>query len=201
MLTSLSIAAGQIACQSASPSPSVPAPRRSLTDSGGQPRNLFVSVGESFSPRTGAVALHDFRPDVAPVDSGGECVVGRTPGSSATVVQVYFPSRAAVKSQMSITFDSSGRLVRVSDRWGVPKIPSTVGMAPAQRDSTLRSATASVRSTSITLDYAVDQAFVLNRGGGRPTDAIMGPVRDVERLPQLGPPAARLERARKLCGV
>jgi hypothetical protein len=102
---------------------------------------------------------------------------------------------------MSITFDSAGRLVRVSDRWGVTKVPSTVGMTPAQRDSTLRAASMGTRSTSVTLDYAVDQAFAMNRGGGRPTDAITGPVRDVERLPKLGPPLARIERVRRLCGV
>jgi hypothetical protein len=54
---------------------------------------------------------------------------------------------------------------------------------------------------TVTLDYAIDQAFAMNRGGGRPTDAITAPVRDMERLRQLGPPAARIERVRRLCAV
>jgi hypothetical protein len=102
---------------------------------------------------------------------------------------------------MTITFDSTGRLVRLADRWGVTRVPSTVGMTPAQRDSTLRVASTATRSTQVMLDYVVDQAFAMNRGGGRPTDAITGPVRDMERLRQLGPPSARIERVRKLCGV
>jgi len=191
----LAAALGQLACHSSSaPSSSPPAPAP-------QARDVLISIGESFSARGGAAALRDFTPELAPVDSGGECVVGRTSGSGATVVQAYFPSRTAVRTQMSITFDSAGRLVRVSDRWGVTRVPSTVGMTPAQRDSTLRAASTATRSTQVTLDYAVDQAFAMNRGGGRPTDAITGPVRDVERLRQLGPPLARIERVRRLCGV
>jgi hypothetical protein len=191
-LTALAAAIGQLACRSAAP-PAAPAP--------GQPRDLFVSTGESFTARNGAAALRDFKPELAPVDSGGECVVGRTGGSGATVVQAYFPSRAAVRTQMTITFDSAGRLVRVSDRWGVRPIPSMVGMTPERRDSTLRVASTGMRTTAINLDYSVDQGFAMNHGGGRPTDAIAAPARDIERLPQLGPPAARIERARHLCGV
>lgn len=187
-LATLGATVGQIACRSAAPA-------------AGQPRDLFVSTGESFTARNGAVAFHDFKPELAPVDSSGECIVGHTGGSGATIVQIYFPSRAAVRTQMTITFDSSGRLVRVSDRWGVRPIPLTVGMTPEQRDSTLRVASTGMRSTAITLDYSVDQGFAMNRGGGRPTDAIAAPARDIERLPQLGPPVARIERARHLCGV
>ena len=127
--------------------------------------------------------------------------MSRTSGSGATVVNAYFPSRTAVRTQMTINFDSAGRLVRVTDRWGVTRVPSTVGMTPAQRDSTLRAASTATRSTQVMLDYAVDQAFAMNRGGGRPTDAITGPVRDVERLAKLGPPSARIERVRRLCSV
>ncbi|HEY2163315.1 MAG TPA: hypothetical protein VGH04_04960 [Gemmatimonadaceae bacterium] len=189
----LAAALGQLACHSSvAPSSSAPAP---------QARDLFISVGESFAARGGAAALRDFTPEVAPVDSGGECVVGRTSGSGATVVQAYFPSRTGVRTQMTINFDSSGRLVRVSDRWGVTRVPSTVGMTPAQRDNTLRAASLATRSMTVTLDYVLDQAFAMNRGGGRPTDAISAPVRDMERLRQLGPPVARIERVRRLCAV
>jgi hypothetical protein len=195
-LAALSVAAGQFACRASSTATSTSSPTPAS-----QPRDVFVSVGESFAAQSGEAAWHAFVPDVAPVDSGGECVVGRTGGSGATVVQAYFPSRLGVRTQMTITFDSSGRLVRVSDRWGVVRAPSTVGMTPAQRDSSLRAATFGPRTTQVSLDYAVDQAFVMNRGGGKPTDAITGPVRVIERLPRLGPPVARIERARRLCGV
>jgi len=42
---------------------------------------------------------------------------------------------------------------------------------------------------------------VMNRGGGKPTDAILATVRAIERLEKLGPPIARVERMRRLCGV
>jgi YD repeat-containing protein len=122
----LAAALGQAGCRSSaapSSSPSAPAP---------QARDVLVSVGESFSARSGAAALRDFTPELAPVDSGGECVVSRTSGSGATVVNAYFPSRTAVRTQMTITFDSAGRLVRISDRWGVTRVPSTVGMTPVR---------------------------------------------------------------------
>ena len=41
----------------------------------------------------------------------------------------------------------------------------------------------------------------MNRGGGKPTNAVIGTIRSMERLDKLGPPVARIERARKLCGV
>jgi hypothetical protein len=57
------------------------------------------------------------------------------------------------------------------------------------------------RSTSISFDYAIDQAIVSNTGGGQPTNAIIGAIRDIEKLDKLGPPTVRLARARKFCGV
>lgn len=72
---------------------------------------------------------------------------------------------------------------------------------PEQIDSLIRKAEASIRSTTINMDYAIDQAIVSNRGGGKPTVAVLGTVRAVKRLEKVGPPAARLERMRKLCGV
>jgi hypothetical protein len=71
-----------------------------------------VSVGDSFSPQTGAAAIRAFVPEVAPVDSGGECMLLRTGGSGATIVTAFFPKRTSVQTQVNITFDSSGRLVR-----------------------------------------------------------------------------------------
>jgi hypothetical protein len=53
----------------------------------------------------------------------------------------------------------------------------------------------------LSFDYAIDQAIVMNRGGGKPTNAVLGTIRSMENVAKLGPPAARIERARKLCGV
>jgi hypothetical protein len=103
--------------------------------------------------------------------------------------------------QVSVTFDSAGRLVRYSERRGVVRFAPTPGMTPPQIDSLVRATEAKVRSTSISMDYAIDQAVVSNRGGGKPTEAVLGSVRAIERLDKLGPPVARMERMRKLCGV
>lgn len=92
--------------------------------------------------------------------------------------------------------DSRGRAARLGNH-----VQSTAGMTEAQRDSVLRASAAAVRSTTISFDWVIDQAVVMNRGGGRPTNAILGPVRAIERLDKLGPPVARLERVRTLCGV
>jgi hypothetical protein len=157
-------------------------------------------VGESFSPRTGEAAVKAFIPEVAPVDSGGECFVTRTGGSGATLVSASFPRRTAAHTQASITFDSSGRLTRFSERRG-GMVPPMIGLTQEQRDSTIRAVSASTRSTLITIDYAIDQAIVQNRGGGRPTDAILSNIRAIEKMEKFGPIVARVERVRRLCGV
>jgi hypothetical protein len=163
-------------------------------------QRMRVVMSESFSPRTGEAAVKAFIPEVAPVDSGGECFVTRTAGSGATIVSASFPRRTAAHTQASIMFDSSGRLIRFSERRGA-MLPPTTGMTPEQRDSTVRATNAAMRSTLITIDYAIDQAIISNRGGGRPTDAILSNVRAVEKIEKFGPIVARVERVRRLCGV
>jgi hypothetical protein len=160
-----------------------------------------VRIGESFSPETGDAAIRAFVPDVAATDSGGECTLNRTGGSGATIVNAYFPARAGAKSQVTITFDSARHLVRYSERHGIPHLGSMTGLSDAQRDSVMRAADAAVRSTSVSFDYAIDQAVASNRGGGKPTHAVLGTVRAMEKLESLDVPAARQERVRKLCGV
>jgi len=183
-------------CRSA-PAPAAPAP----VARGDTIRRVDVFIGESFSPRTGAAAIAAFVPEIAPTDSGGECMVSRTGGSGATIVSAAFPSRATSHTQATMVFDSSGRLTRFSERRGGTRIPPTAGMTAAQRDSTVRAASLATRSTSISLDYAIDQAVISNRGGGKPTDAILTNVRAVEKLEKFGPVVARIERVRRLCGV
>lgn len=197
MVVALAVTTGVVSSCRSSPAPAAPAPvsRADTT------RRVNVFIGESFSPRTGSAAIAEFVPDIAPTDSGGECMVSRTGGSGATIVSVAFPSRAASRTQATIVFDSSGRLTRYSERRGGSRIPSTVGMTAAQRDSTVRVASLATRSTTISLDYAIDQAVISNRGGGKPTDAVLSTVRAVEKLEKFGPIVARIERVRRLCGV
>lgn len=191
------VSAIAVACRASSPPPAAPAPA-----SGSGPLvRTSVRIGETFIPKTGDSAVRAFVPDVPAEETGGECSLLHTGGSGATIVIAYYPSRARPRMQVTVTFDSARRLVRYSERRGIPHIPSTAGMTPAQRDSVARAADASMRSTTISLDYAIDQAIASNRGGGQPTNAVLSNVRTAEQLDNLGRPAARLERMRKLCGV
>lgn len=191
-----------LSCRSSSPQEPAASPAPVASAPASQPMiRTRVSMGDPFTPRTDEASLNAFVPDVAPVDSGGECSVYRTGGSGATIVTAYFPKRAGAHTSTSITFDSAGHLIRFSERRGAMPIPTTADMTDAQRDSVMRAATAARRSTSISFDYAIDQAVVSNSGGGRPTNAILGTVRAIEKLEKLGPPTARLARVRKFCGV
>jgi hypothetical protein len=189
-----------VACASANSSrPATPATAPA------PPTDLFVrtraGASETFIPAQGEAALQSFVPDVAAEEDGGECSLVRTGGSGATIVTAFYPKRSLPRMQVTTTFDSGGRLVRYSERRGIPHFAPAPGATPEQIDSLIRKTEASIRSTTINMDYAVDQAIVSNRGGGKPTVAVLGTVRAVERLEKLGPPAARLERMRKLCGV
>ena len=103
--------------------------------------------------------------------------------------------------QVNITFDSSGRLVRYSERRGIPDMSTSKGLKIEQLDSLIRAQEAKTRSTTVSLDYGIDQGIAMNRGGGKPTKAVIGTVREIEQMDKLGPTTARLERVRKLCGV
>jgi hypothetical protein len=181
-----------LACHSATQtSTSSPAPKVRLT----------VARGESFSPSSGDSAIAAFVPEVQPVDSGGECRLFRTRGSGATMATAYFPSFDSARTSVTLAFDSAGHLVRFGDRRGGVRFRTPEAITEAQRDSAMSVARAAVRSTTISFDYAVDQAVAANEGGGKPTQAVIGPVRSMENLQKLGPPTKRLVRVRQLCGV
>jgi hypothetical protein len=158
-----------------------------------------VATSESFVPGTGPQALKAFVADVKPDEAGGECSLTRTTGNGALIATAFYPTRAASATQVTIAFDSAGHAARYSELRGVPHIKP--GLRIAQVDSARRAIEAVMRSTSITFDYAVDRAFALNRGAGKPTVAITSTVREMENLDNLQKPAARMERMRKLCGV
>ncbi|MGH7329527.1 MAG: hypothetical protein ACREJX_14370 [Polyangiaceae bacterium] len=142
-----------------------------------------------------------FIPDVAPNDSGGECALRKMGNSNATIATASFPARAAARMNVAITFDSVGHLVRYAETRGVPHAKGlTMSMGETKRDSLLKAAQDAVRSTVITLDYAVDQGILNNRGGGKPGNAALSSAHDVEALPALGI-RARMALMRRLCGV
>ena len=186
------------------PSPSS-APSGDTSRVARQPTDLLVrtrvTTGGSFSPQRGDSALKAFVPEVAPFDSGGDCFTGKIPGSGVTMVSASFPSRKDRRTSITLTFDSAGHLARYSELRGVPTLPPMNNLTDAQRDSAVRAADDAIRTTSLSFDYAIDQAIVMNRGGGKAPNAVMGTIRSMERLDKLGPPIARIERARRLCGV
>lgn len=156
---------------------------------------------ESFRPARGDSAIRAFVPDVAPVDSGGECNVSKPFGSSVTFVTAYFPSLDSARTNVGLTFDSAGKLVRFYDRRGSVRVRYPRGATAAQRDSIAAAAEGRLRSTQISFDWPVDQAIARNSGGGKPTVAVIGTIRSMENVAALGPPTQRIQRVRRLCGV
>jgi hypothetical protein len=158
-----------------------------------------MGTEDRFIPGMGAQALKDFVAEVKPDESGGECSLSRTRGNGALMVIAYYPTRSASNTQVVITFDSVGHVVHYTETRGVPHIKP--GLRMEQADSARRAIEATMRSTSVSFDYPVDRAFAMNRGAGKPTVAITSTVREMENLENLQRPTARMERARKLCGV
>jgi hypothetical protein len=193
-----------MACAKASttPAPAVtPATVTERTTSGSSGLIMLRSAATDgrFIPGTGPHALKSFVADVQPDESGGECSLNRSRGNGALTVVAYYPTRTASNMQTVMTFDSVGHLVHYTETRGIPHIKP--GLRLEQADSARRAIEATMRSTSISLDYPVDRAFAMNRGAGKPTVAITSTVREMENLDNLQRPAARMERMRKLCGV
>ena len=157
---------------------------------------------ESFTPLRGDSALRAFIAEVAPYEEDGECQLLRTSGSGATTVSAAFPTRASARMTVAISFDSAGHVVSYSETRGVPPPVKLPPGTPRDRlDSAFAVGRAAVRSTVVTLNFPLDRAMIMNRGGGKPTNAVMAAVVQVEHLASLAGPAARMERVRKLCGV
>ena len=163
--------------------------------------DVFVRE-ESFTPLHSEAALRAFVAEVPPYEEGGECQLMRTAGSGATRVVAFFPSRAASRMTVAMTFDSVGHLVAYSETRGVPPPVRLPPGTPRERlDSAFAAGRAAVRSTVLSFNYPLDQALIQNRGGGKPTSAVLAAVAQAEHLASLADPAARMERVRKLCGV
>jgi hypothetical protein len=172
--------------------------------SGDSVRTLVrVSFGEAFSPNVGPEAVKAFVPDVAASEAGGECATRPLPmGSKATSVIAYFPGRTLPVMTVSLVFDSVNHLVQYSEARGVTGLRNIpAGTSSVARDSMLKAVHDATRTTHISLNYALGQGTARNFGGGKPDNAVLGTVREVESLPALGPVKDRLARIRKLCGV
>jgi hypothetical protein len=162
-----------------------------------------VSFGEPFSPDVGPEAVKAFVPDVAATETGGECAIRPLPmGSKATSVVAYFPARTRPVMTVSLVFDSASHLVQYGEARGVTGLRNVpAGTSNIARDSMLKALHDATRTTSISLNYAIGQGTARNFGGGKPDNAVLATVREIESLPALGPVMDRLARVRKLCGV
>lgn len=151
--------------------------------------------------QTSADQMRAFVLDVPPFDEGGECTIARPNGAGTTLVAAYFPTRHSPKALVNLTFDPKGAFVQYTETRGVMHFALPPAATPAKRDSVRDSVVAATRSTSISLDYPMDRGTVMNRGGGQPSNGILGPVATIIALPQVGDVMKRLERVRTLCGV
>jgi hypothetical protein len=156
---------------------------------------------EPFMPLGTDSAIAAFRPDVQPADSAGRCNTMRTTGSGARVVSAEFHARDSTMTRASFMFDSAGNLIRFIDQRGSRGFHVPPGATSAQFDSARRANELRNRTTHIQLDFASDYALAVNNGGGRPSVAINGTVRQLETLPALGPPTERMKRMRLFCGI
>ena len=194
-VSTLTIACASTPRQSTPSTSTASAPARPTADT--QTRIRITRDG--FTTTSSDSAVRGFVPDAHPVDTGGLCNVRRT-GNGSTSVSASFDDRDTTGTTMTVWFDSVGHLVRFADVWGGARVRPPVGATRAQIDSSFN-ARVSKRSTSITLDWSIDQALVINSGGGKPTVAVTSSVRTIESLPQLGPPTKRIQFIRRLCGV
>jgi hypothetical protein len=151
----------------------------------------------------GVDPLQSFRPEIAATETGGECNFWRTSlGPRAANTIAYFPDRATAKMTVQITFDSTGRLTQYYETRAPVNYPSLPPATPvATRDSLFKLAREAHRSTSISVDYVTDRAYVSNFGAGRPDVTVTAKPVEVESLSRFGPVKDRLARVRKLCGV
>ena len=165
---------------------------------------LSACAGHAATPAPASEgAFRRFRPDVAPFDSGGECVTQPRPRDDARAVySAYFPGRGDARSVVTLVFDANGRLRQSTEARGVLTV---IGLGPAPRARAIDSAFAAVRdtlrTTFISLDFRTDRASAENRGGGRPDRRVVGELSEAEAAPSLDRPRERVRRAMAVCGV
>jgi hypothetical protein len=177
-------------------------------DSFGGPTDVLVPV----SPRTVTSASPaDFRPALAAVDGPFECTgreaIGQSAmgrllvGADAIAYTAAFPSKSDTKATVVVMVDSTGKIVRYSERRGPPLRPAAnPGNSDARRSAdALAAAVAAVRSTNITMDYRAGSATVANMGGGRPDERMSGPIDVMGSMQEFGKPLDRAQRVLAQC--
>lgn len=111
-----------------------------------------------------------------------------------------FPAIEGSKASVTVIVDSTGKLLRASERRGQPMAP--VSVHTANLDSAIAAARAEMDkypSTIISLDLDRDQGVVENLNVPHP-ERILGPASLVETLEQIGHPLARAKRVLEKCG-
>jgi len=168
--------------------------------------DVFVKVSPATS---GSATLADFQPDLPAVDGPFECT-GRDPigqsgigrellGPNAVSFSAVFPSRAETRATVVVIIDSAGKIIRYAERRGPPIRPA--GLESSASAAEVAAAAASVRSTTIALDYGRGRGNAANRGGGRPDQSVSGPIDVIGSMEMLGRPLDRAARVLAQCQV
>ena len=142
-------------------------------------------------PVANRTRLADFSLDVPLPSDSGVCVRRPVPAGVGEMVSVYYPEQPHASAVTTVTVDTTGRIVRVSDRRGRVSFRGVPGGTPAQFDSAFAEARRSTRSSSVTLDLVIGQAILSNDGGGRPDQSVMALASSVANDPRFDRPLAR----------
>src|SRR5688572_8996478 len=109
---------GVVACSGGAKPPAAPQPDTAATLHRfirGAETTTVRMPGRSGRPATGPEALANWKPDILPADSGGECILQRVPSTNATIVTAHFPSLRETHTGLTLTFDSAGKLIRFAE--------------------------------------------------------------------------------------
>ncbi len=156
--------------------------------------------GQEVRPLRVSADVVSWRPEIAPVDSGGECSAAPLPGMGVRALLVQFPARATAQASLIVTLDSTNTPIRFTDSRGVLRTPGFAqAKTDAERDSVLREARRLVRRTTISYDFATGTAMAINLDGGRPDQAVSGAITLFDTLPAMGAPRRRMQRALAIC--
>lgn len=156
--------------------------------------------GQEVRPLRVSADVVSWRPEIAPVDSGGECSAAPLPGMGVRALLVQFPARATARASLIVTLDSTNTPIRFTDSRGVLRTPGfALAKTEAERDSVLREARRLVRRTTISYDFATGTAMAINLDGGRPDQAVSGAITLFDTLPAMGAPRRRMQRALAIC--
>jgi hypothetical protein len=148
--------------------------------------------------------IDEFALALPAIDSGGVCreisVDRPEVGDRVRQLILDFPALENSMRRVSIVLDSTGAVAFYNDERGPPVIvpPGADTSRAAVLAARKRAREAHLRS-SVSLNFARDEGFVLNRGGGRPMEAASGRARAMLYLENLGVPARMISLVRSRC--